>query len=146
MIFIMKFSGSREMIIFAAVIWLLTALGRWWNKWIEVHRARASLITWAILFVGSWLYLYITKVPLDIKQFRGNFWYILIPALSIVIVRPLVIVGFQKWFSVSSFPLLFSVFAMVFTVLLWILFFKEVISLKQCMWIILAIIATFLLK
>lgn len=135
-----------EMLIYAVIIGILTAISRWWNKWIEVHWVWASLIAGILTTIWSLLYIFIVKVPFDTKQIWENFWYILIPTLSFMIIRPLVIVGFQKWFSVSTFPLLFSLLWTVFTVIIWLFFYKEIISLKQVFWIILTIAAAFLLR
>lgn len=134
------------MIVIWAIIWLLTALWRWWNKWIEVHRAYATLITGLVMVLWSLLVIFILKVPINLNVLKTNFRYILIPALSIVLVRPLVIIGFQKWYSVSQFSLIFSIFALLFTVLLWVLFYKETLSIKQIIGIILSIITIYLLK
>lgn len=137
---------SSWMIIIWAIIWLLSALWRWWNKWIEVHRVYATLITGLVMVIWSLLVIFIFKVPVNLVLLKTNFWYILIPALSSILVRPLVIIWFQKWYSVNQFSLIFSIFALLFTVLLWVLFYKETLMLKQIIWIILSIVVIYLLK
>ncbi len=137
---------SLEMIIFAVLIGLLTAISRWWYKGVEVHRAWATLWAGIISVLISVLYIYFWKVSFDLSQIQANIRYILIPAVSLLLTRPLVIVGFQKWFSVSSFPLVYSLFALLFTLLLWILFYKEVITIKQGAGVLFALVAIVLLK
>jgi hypothetical protein len=137
---------SWEMIIFAVLIWLLTAISRWWYKWVEVHRVWATLWAGIISVLISVLYIYFWKVAFDFSQIQANIRYILIPAISLLLTRPLVIVWFQKWFSVSSFPLVYSLFALLFTLLLWILFYKEIITIKQGVGVLFALVAIVLLK
>lgn len=138
--------SSIEMILFASVIWLLTAISRWWHKWVEVHRVRAMLWAWVITVILSILYIYFWKITVNIEQLQQNIRYITIPALCLLLTRPLVIVWFQKWFSVSSFPIVYSLFGLLFTILLWLLFFKEMITVKQGIWVICALVAVVLLK
>ena len=60
------------MIVIWAIIWLLTALWRWWNKWIEVHRAYATLITGLVMVLWSLLVIFILKVPINLNVLKTN--------------------------------------------------------------------------
>ncbi len=134
------------MLIIAWLIWLLTALGRGWNKWIEIHRLYATLITGIIMVVVSIGLIVLYKPTLDMTLLKENLLYILVPAMSIVIVRPLVIIGFQYGYSVSQFSLLFSMFSLIFTIGLWVAFYKESLTASQLVWILLSIGVIYLLK
>jgi uncharacterized membrane protein len=137
---------SREMILFAAAIGLVNAANRWWWKWITVHRIWETLIAWIIAVIISIVWIRYAKIPFNGEMMQTNLWYILIPAIWWILAKTLAIIWFQKWFPVSSFPLIYWLFALLFTVILWVLFYKEVITIKQSVGLVFALVAMILLK
>jgi hypothetical protein len=139
-------SQSTEMILYAMCIWFLISLWRVGNKWIEIHRAWAGVISACIILIFFGLYIYWMDISIDIDKAYANVAYILIPACAALLTRPLVITAFQKWFPVTTFGILYPLCGMIFTIIIGVLFYREILNFKQICWVVLGIGSMFLLK
>lgn len=124
---------------------LLIALYRIGSKMTSLDPVSAMFVTSLLMLLTSWLYILFSNHTLLLPKTPTDYVASIFMGCTLVISGVLIVRGFQKWFSVSTFVPYYTIVGMIIILGYWF-FIGEVLTVKQIIGFVLSLVAIWLLQ